>query len=244
MSDLENTVLSIIERWYASRYSERHGLVTSYDPQRYLAKVTLQPEGQETGWLPIETGHIGQGYGIAIGLQPGQGGVSSSGVGGQSGQQSSDQGDQVVVRFQEGDVESGKIVQRVHSDMDTPPTVQSGEMVIWTKFQQSGGGTPDSGAGGKGGSGQKIYLKNDGSLMFTDGNGATYTFDGAGNVTLTAKSVTWNVTNGVTINGQTINLIGNVHLGSTGGVPAAMQGTVDTAGAADVSNLANKVFVT
>ena len=96
----------------------------------------------------------------------------------------------------------------------------------------------------QGGTGQKIYFKNDGSLMVTDGNGATYTFDGAGNVTLTAKSVTWNVTNGVTINGQTINLVGNVHLGSTGGVPAAMQGTVDTAGAADVSNLATKVFVT
>ena len=94
MSD-ENFVLGVVERWWASRYSERHALVTSFDPQRYLAKVAFQPEGQESGWLPIETGHIGNGYGIAVGLQPGDGKTT---------------GDQVVVRYQEGDFESGKIV--------------------------------------------------------------------------------------------------------------------------------------
>ena len=141
--DLEKMVLGIIERWSAGRYSERHGMVTAYDPKNHLGKVTLQPEGQESGWLPIETGHVGNGYGILIGLQPGQGGVSSGGQGGQSGT-SSNQGDQVVVRFQEGDFEGGKIVQRVHSDDQKPPEVQSGEIMIWAKFQNSGGGQ-DSG---------------------------------------------------------------------------------------------------
>lgn len=116
--DLERMVQHIIERLMAGRYTERHGLVTSYDPKTHLAKVTFQPEGQESGWLPIETGHIGNGFGIAIGLTPGDGKKT---------------GDQVIVRYQEGDIESGKIVQRVHSDQDKPPRVESGEMVFWHK---------------------------------------------------------------------------------------------------------------
>ena len=101
---LEEFVLRIIERYQAGRYSERHGLVTSYDPQHHMAKVAFQPEGQELGWLPIETGHIGQGYGIAIGLQPGNGGNQQASTGsssGGSGTTSQATGDQVIVRYQE-----------------------------------------------------------------------------------------------------------------------------------------------
>lgn len=190
--DLENLIWSTVERVIAARYSERHGVVTSYDPKKYLAKVTFQPEGQESGWLPIETGHIGNGYGMTIGLQPGQGGTGADGTqdgGPGAGTQapSSNQGDQVIIRYQEGDFESGKIVQRVHSDQDTPPETQSGEIIIWTKFQKSGGGTPDSADGGQAGTGQQIYFKKDGSLNETDGNGATTVHDGKGNITVTTK---------------------------------------------------------
>ncbi|WP_316227821.1 hypothetical protein [Bradyrhizobium sp. SZCCHNR3015] len=173
MSDhsLEDIVLGIIERWHAGRYSERHGLVTSYDPDKHLAKVMFQPEGQESGWLPIETAHIGDGYGMAVGLQPGDGKTT---------------GDQVVVRFQEGDFEGGKIVQRVHSDDQKPPRVESGEMVLWTRFQKSSGGK-ESAQGAQGGIGQRIYFKNDGSIVITDGNGATVTVDGHGNVRITCN---------------------------------------------------------
>jgi hypothetical protein len=69
--------------------------------------------------------------------------------------------------------------------MDTPPVVQSGETVIWNRFKKSGGGT-DSAQGGQGGTGQRIYMKNDGSVSITDGNGATSVYDGAGNVTMTS----------------------------------------------------------
>jgi hypothetical protein len=48
----------------------------------------------------------------------------------------------------------------------------------------------------------------------------------------------------MTLTASTINLVGNVHLGSTGGVPCAMEGTVDTCGCADVANLATKVWIT
>lgn len=179
-------VYRMIERWMAARYVERHALVTAFDPDNYLAKGTLQPEGQETGWLNIETGHIGEGYGVAIGLQPGDGKTT---------------GDQVVIRHQEGDLESGKIVQRVHSDNDKPPKVESGEIVIWTRFRNSGGGA-NSAQGGQGGSGQKIYLKNDGSLSLTDGNGATVTLDGQGNIIITCKKFQLDASDVVTLISQ------------------------------------------
>ena len=182
--DLENLMFSTIERWTAGRYSERHGIVTSYDPKKHLGKVTFQPEGQESGWLPIETGHIGAGYGIATGLQPGDGKKT---------------GDQVIVRYQEGDFESGKIVQRVHSDNDKPPEVQSGETIIWTRFKKSQGG-PNSADGAQGGTGQQIYLKKDGTLTVTDGNGATIQWDGNGNIVVTCKKFTINASDDVTVN--------------------------------------------
>ncbi|WP_024517081.1 hypothetical protein [Bradyrhizobium sp. Tv2a-2] len=186
--DLENIILHTVERWWSGRYSEKHGIVTSYDPVKYLAKVKFQPGGQESDWLPIETGHIGNQYGIAVGLQPGDGQTT---------------GDQVVVRYQEGDVEAGKIVQRVHSDNDKPPTVQSGELVVWTRFQKSDGGK-ESAQGGQGGTGQQIYFKNDGSATITDGNGATLVMDGNGNVKLTCNNLT------ITVNGNWISDIAKI----------------------------------
>jgi hypothetical protein len=186
--DLENLILSTVERVLAGRRSERHGLVTSYDPKKYLAKVTFQPEGQESGWLPIETGHIGQGYGIAIGLQPGSGSGMQGQQQGDSGQTSSQStGDQVIVRYQEGDFESGKIVQRVHSDKDTPPPAKSGEIVIWTKFKQDQNPGPDAADTGQSNShGQQIFFKNDSSLSHTDGSGAVIVMDGKGSITVSS----------------------------------------------------------
>jgi hypothetical protein len=163
--DLENLILRTIERWWSSRYAEKHGLVTSYDPDKHLAKVMFQPQGQESGWLPIEEMHIGDGFGVVAGLTPGDGKTT---------------GDQVVVRYQEGDIESGKISRRVHSVNDTPPRVESGEMIFYARFQKNGGG-PNSAQGGQGGTGAFIKFGKDGSLTFTDGNGATHTLDGQGN---------------------------------------------------------------
>lgn len=196
---LSNVMLHETERRMAGRYVERHGIVTSYDPKTYLAKVTFQPEGQESGWLPIETGHVGDNFGFAIGLTPGDGKKT---------------GDQVIVRYQEGDIESGKVVQRVHSDQDKPPHVESGEAVFWTRFKKSGTGqgglgddTTESQSGGdvleegaQAGTGQQIFFKKDGSITWTDGNGATQVFDGKGNCVLTCNDMTHNVNGNRVVN--------------------------------------------
>jgi hypothetical protein len=165
------------ERRDAGKHHERHGIVTSYDPKNYQVKVTYMPDGMESGWLPIHTGHIGKGYGITMGLQPGGDGS----VGSQQ------MGDQVIVQFQEGEFDSGKVVARVHSEQDTPPETQAGEMIFWTVFKQDDDAGPDSASSGQSNSdGQTIYFKNDGSISHTDGGGAIHTMDGKGNITVTS----------------------------------------------------------
>jgi uncharacterized protein involved in type VI secretion and phage assembly len=78
--------------------------------------------------------------------------------------------------------------------------------------------------------GSLVYFKNDGSVTIKDKNGSdSIVMDGNGTVTITAT---------------TINLVGNVHLGATGGQPAALQGSVDSHGDNLVSALATKVWVT
>lgn len=67
--------------------------------------------------------------------------------------------------------------------------------------------------------------------------GQFFKMDKDGNVVLQAPGT-------VTIKADKIVLDGPSHIGGDGGVPASKQGTVDTAGAADVSNLATKVFLT
>jgi phage baseplate assembly protein gpV len=277
MSDLENLILQVVERWAASRYNERHGLVTSYDPKNYLAKVVFQPEGQESGWLPIETGHIGNGWGIAVGLTPGDGGQSGD---------PSKAGDQVIVRYQEGDFESGKIVQRVHSEKDTPPEVQSGEMVFWHQKQakiffekdgtllvqgpgvvseQNKGGDPTQQGSSQSAQNtpkQTITFKPDGTLVIdvpekdmsvtvdmadynltvTKGNvkvttGQDYDVTAQGDINETSQGT-------ITITAPKIVLDGQCYLGGPDANRlASAKGTIDTAGEADVSNLATKVFV-
>jgi phage baseplate assembly protein gpV len=148
--DLINLIHREIDRALTARHHERVGLVTSYDKTAHAAKVMLQPEGFETGWLPIHGHHVGNGWGMVVGLQI---------------------HDQVRVSFQEGDLETGAITARIHSDDDKPPQVESGEMLL--KHQ----------------SGATIKFANDKSLTITDADGSTWSYDGSGNLHVKAKSV-------------------------------------------------------
>jgi phage baseplate assembly protein gpV len=113
--DLMNAIRREVERQLSGRYNTRTGLVTAYDPNTHSAKVMLKPDNVETGWLPNHTGHIGNGFGIVVGLTPGDGMTT---------------GDQVEVTFTEGDLEQGRIIHRLFSDKEKPPPVQSGEILI------------------------------------------------------------------------------------------------------------------
>jgi phage baseplate assembly protein gpV len=84
----------------------RFGLVESVDPNTYTAKVNLQPDGELTGWLPIASQWIGNGWGL----------VSPPNA-----------GDQVILAPHEADADNLVIVGRVYSQSQMPPVAASGE---------------------------------------------------------------------------------------------------------------------
>lgn len=43
------------------------GIITAYDPEAYAVKVQLQPTGEETGWIPLSSPWVGNGWGMAAG---------------------------------------------------------------------------------------------------------------------------------------------------------------------------------
>jgi len=45
----------------------RQGIITSYDPVNYAVKIQLQPTGEETGWIPLSSPWVGNGWGFAAG---------------------------------------------------------------------------------------------------------------------------------------------------------------------------------
>ncbi len=95
-----------------SRGQPRFATVASVDPARYAARVTLQPEGVLTGWLPILSPWVGAGWGVVCPPSP---------------------GDQVLVLPQEGDGEHGVVCGGAFSDLARPPAAPSGE--LWLVHQ-------------------------------------------------------------------------------------------------------------
>jgi phage baseplate assembly protein gpV len=88
----------------------KQGTLTSYDPANYCAKVLLQPEGFETGWLPIATIGAGNGCGIQVGPTIGL---------------------LCDVEFTEGDKDNGKVTKFYFNDVDRPIAgVQAGQIAI------------------------------------------------------------------------------------------------------------------
>lgn len=87
----------------------RFGTVTSVKTDMAIAKVRLQPDGILTGWLPVLSSWIGNGWGLVCQPSP---------------------GDQVLVIPQEGNAEHGVIVGRSFSEQNRPPDAPIGEFWI------------------------------------------------------------------------------------------------------------------
>ncbi|MHA3052536.1 hypothetical protein [Acinetobacter sp. ANC 4640] len=90
----------------------RSGLVTAYDPKTYSVKVQLQPTGEETGWIPLETPWVGNGWGLAAG--PMIGAV-------------------IKVDFDSGQIGVGMASGQFYNDEDRCPAPPSGE--FWLVHQ-------------------------------------------------------------------------------------------------------------
>lgn len=107
------------------------GTITSVDTNKYLAKVKLGVSGIETGWLPIGTMMAGNGYGVVT---------------------IPEQGTEVTVIFDEGNLQTGKIILCNFNEVDIPPQrMNPGEVLVQAK------------------SGAKIKLDNSGNIVLNNG---------------------------------------------------------------------------
>jgi len=84
----------------------RFGVVASVDTNSACARVTLQPEGVLSGWLPVLSPWVGAGWGLSCPPSP---------------------GDQVMVLAQEGNAEHGVIIGAAFSTTQLPPATPVGE---------------------------------------------------------------------------------------------------------------------
>ncbi|MDY7559974.1 phage baseplate assembly protein V [Pseudomonas sp. CCC3.2] len=87
----------------------RKGTISGYDPSSHSVKVTVQPEGFDTGWIQLSALGVGNGWGVVTGPQL---------------------GDQVSLSFDGGDLNLGHVTGRYFSDASPPPAVPSGETWI------------------------------------------------------------------------------------------------------------------
>lgn len=78
----------------------------------YTAKVMLEPTGIETEWLPIGSFYAGNNFGF-LALP--------------------EQGTEVIVVFEMGDIKCGKIICYNFNDVDKPPVIDIGEVVMLHK---------------------------------------------------------------------------------------------------------------
>ena len=85
----------------------RIAVVSSVDPAAFTVRVMVQPEGVLSGWLPVASPWVGNGWGLVSAPSP---------------------GDQVIVVWQDGDAEQGVVVGRLWSNAAPPPNAPSGEL--------------------------------------------------------------------------------------------------------------------
>ncbi|GEP00627.1 phage baseplate assembly protein V [Methylobacterium haplocladii] len=198
MSDLSNLIRRESSYADASRAPIRIAEVTSYNEDSHSVVLKYMPEGNSSGWVPLGSAHIGNGFGIAIGPNI---------------------GDQFVVAHIEGDHNTPVIISRIYSDKQKPPKVKAGEMLLMhgTKgsmlFDKDGGITVTHKDGGS------FKFDKDGHVS-VDTKGKNITVDsGAGSQSFKGKGI--NIKGPVTVDGsvtasETIAGAGGVTSGGRG----------------------------
>lgn len=91
------------------------GLVLDYNPDNYSVKVEIQPEGIKTGWLPLLSPWVGNGWGMFCPPSV---------------------GDMVEVQFEQGGAEAAFACMRFYNDADRPLPAPSGE--FWLVHKSGG----------------------------------------------------------------------------------------------------------
>jgi uncharacterized protein involved in type VI secretion and phage assembly len=183
MNPVLNAMRLQAQREASTRRQESVGLITSYDPANFSVRVQLQSEQILTGWLPLCSPWIGNGWGM----------FAAPTV-----------GDMVAVHFFNGDLEAGFVEGRLYNDIDRPLSVPSGE--FWL-VHATGSFAKLTDAG------QILLQDKAGSLVNLNGDGTiTVSCPGNASVSVggnLSASVTGNMT--ATISGAaTANVSGNL----------------------------------
>ena len=110
---LTNLMRREAERVISRKAPPQMGIVSSYDPNQYAAKVILQPSGVETGFIPISSPWVGNGWGFGAGPNA---------------------GDVVDVHFQEWGKGAPYIEMRFYGNKARPMPVPSGECWMMHKL--------------------------------------------------------------------------------------------------------------
>ena len=109
MRELEQAMSVAAQRAGDAKQDTRCGLIDSYDQNTYSVKVRLQPSNVLTGWIPIASCYVGNGWGLQVGPNI---------------------GDAVVLQAQEGGGDAAIVVGSMFNDVDRAMPVPSGEMWI------------------------------------------------------------------------------------------------------------------
>lgn len=135
------------------------GTITGYDPAKQAVKVTLQPEGNETGWLPLGSTWVGNGWGMVC---------------------APNLGTQVEVAFVDGNNEAGSANLRFFSNVEVGPAAPGGEFWLVHKSGQSVKLTNDGKLSVSDGHGATVTLNGDGTIT-----SAATTWNHTGDVNVT-----------------------------------------------------------
>lgn len=169
MEDLLNVMRREAERVDARATSWAVGTVDGYDKDTHSAKVKLQPEGVLSGWLPLNSLGVGNGFGIKAAPKV---------------------GDPVLVHFHEGDREAGIIMGRFFTDQHKPVPLEEGEYLLQhetkTKvfFKKDGAlliQYEDKNT--------SILFDADGSLVVKQDSGSQIKMDPSGNVSVKPEAI-------------------------------------------------------
>lgn len=150
MEGLLDVIRREVFRVLARHTRETAGIVTGWDPKAHAVKVKLQPEGVETGWIPLRTLQTGSSHGLHIAPSV---------------------GDPLAVAFHEDDREAGTIMGAFFTDKHPPVEVKEGEYLYRHKskaefyFKEDG----TVWIKGKGGDTSVLELKSDGSISIRRG---------------------------------------------------------------------------
>jgi phage baseplate assembly protein V len=143
MKASKNAMRLQAQRAMAGIAHTRAGIVTGYNPNTYAVKVTLQPQGIQTSWIPLAASWVGNNWGM----------FAAPSI-----------GDMVTVSFFDGGLESGYAELRLFNNEERPLPVPSGEFWLVHKSGAFFKLTNDGKGSFSDGHGATVTLNGDGTI--------------------------------------------------------------------------------